>query len=148
MLKSGDAEACVQLLTEDSSGDRRFFQPFPFTKDALRSILAKERRDRYWGLYDMIGLVGLCMLRGLDQGYEIPSYGVYIASRARGKGLSRIALAHSLAWCRSQGITCVMLSVHPDNLAAKHVYETSGFVFTGQYSQRGHMVYTIHLQEQ
>ena len=38
------------------------------------------------------------MLRGFDEGYEIPSYGVWISSKYANKGLAKLTLQYSIIY--------------------------------------------------
>jgi L-amino acid N-acyltransferase YncA len=80
------------------------------------------------------------MLRGLDQGYDIPSYGVMISQKHSNKGFGKLTLYHAIAYCKLNGIKILMLKVHPDNLYAKKMYLDLGFEHTGTDERIGHLV--------
>jgi len=125
----------------DPEAYRRFFLAFDTDVPQIAAVLAAAKRDRYWGIRIGASLAGVFMLRGLDEGYPTPAFGVYIAGAAAGRGLSQLALQFAIAWCRIAGHGELMLTVHQDHAAAIHVYEKYGFVFSGQLSSRGHRIY-------
>jgi len=139
-LTQEDAISLSQLLTSDEDGYRWFFTPFAFDAKSLEERLAAARKDRYWGLWFGSRLVGFFMMRGPDQGYERPSFGVYIASDYSGLGLSTLALRYCMGWCRLNNISRMMLKVHPDNRHARQAYERAGFTIIGRCEQTGHAI--------
>ncbi len=80
------------------------------------------------------------MLRGFDDGYTRPSFGVYIAERYTQRGLATLALHHALSWCRWNQIPAVMLKVHPDNRYARQTYERAGFQIVEPCPRTGHLI--------
>jgi RimJ/RimL family protein N-acetyltransferase len=137
-LTAADAADLSVLLTRDQADYRQHFQAFDASAESLSRILGSARRDRYWGLRFESTLVGLMMLRGFDEGYEAPSFGVYIAQPWSRKGLGRLALTYAETWCRLSGCSELMLSVHADNGHARREYERAGFRATGEQTSRGH----------
>jgi RimJ/RimL family protein N-acetyltransferase len=80
------------------------------------------------------------MLRGWDEGFDRPSFGVYIAEEFSRRGLSKLALQYALSWCRLNDVSAVMTKVHPDNTSAQLVYEQAGFEFIGMCPEIGHRI--------
>lgn len=104
------------------------FDPFPLTAARAREIAMKPRRDGYYVLAYGRRLLGLSMLRGADEGYKIPSFGVFIDHTSHRKGLGRMLTTRTLDEARSQGAQAVRLSVYESNLPARKLYESLGFV--------------------
>ena len=71
------------------------------------------------------------MLRGFDEGYTTPSYGVYISSRFNNKGLAALTLNHAISTCKFLGYKKLRLKVHKENIIAFKQYKKYGFVQTG-----------------
>jgi N-acetylneuraminate synthase/N,N'-diacetyllegionaminate synthase len=107
------------------------FNPFGFEEESVRAELEKARKDRYWGMRCGGELAGFFMLRGFDEGYERPAFGVFIAEQFAGRGLARRALAEATQWCEEIGVKEMMLTVYPENTAAVRIYEAAGFVASG-----------------
>jgi len=135
-----DAEHLSRLLTDDDSAYGRFFTPFASDAKSLSATLASVKQDRFWGLWFNETLAGFFMLRGFDEGYLRPSFGVYISPNFSRRGLSKLALEYSMSWCRLNGILKLMLKVHPDNTFAKKTYEQSGFRFLEVCPRTGHNI--------
>jgi GNAT superfamily N-acetyltransferase len=80
------------------------------------------------------------MMRGLDEGFPDPMYGVFVAQRFAGKGLARLTLAHAEAQCRLNGWKRLRLKVDPDNVRAYKLYQSSGFKFEKVDPNNGNQV--------
>lgn len=132
-LRAPDAQALGELLEElREDPASAHFHPHPFTRDAARRIAERRgiRSDTYFGAFlDGTTLIGYGMLRGWDEGYDVPSFGVAVGIRHRGMGIGRRLLRHAISIARRRGAPSVMLKVHPANAKAKHLYESEGFTF-------------------
>ena len=62
-----------------SSGDVRFFHPHEFTEEAVNRICQHKGQDYYCLMIRFDEIVGYGMLRGWDEGYEIPSLGIAVS---------------------------------------------------------------------
>ncbi|MFZ4855382.1 MAG: GNAT family N-acetyltransferase [Desulfuromonadaceae bacterium] len=139
-LSPADSSALSLLLTADCNDYSRYFIPFAADTKSLEERLGSVREDRYWGIWFDSNLVGLFMMRGFDEGYQRPSFGVYIACAFSGKGLSKFALYYSMNWCRMNNIGAMMLKVHPDNIYAKQTYTKAGFTVIDTCPRTGHSI--------
>ena len=137
-LRTADAPALARLIGRQRPDYMRAFFPFAFDAEALRARLGAAERDRYWALRRQGELAGFFMLRGFDEGYDRPSFGVFVAEAHAGRGLATLALAHALTWCREAGVGEVMLKVDPAHAAAVEVYRRAGFVAAGRCADTGH----------
>jgi RimJ/RimL family protein N-acetyltransferase len=142
-LDGGQARLISRILTTARPEYVQWFHPFPFDESSVRRVLDDAMRDRYFGLFADGDLAGFFMLRGLDQGYERPAFGVFIAEAYANLRLSKLAMEYSLAWCRLSGIRAVMLKVHPENGYARHVYERAGFKPIGSCPETGHRMFEL-----
>ena len=141
-LAEGDANAVGQLLRADPPEYRQHFEPFSGNVGELASRLRDANEDRYWGVFaDGAELVALVMLRGLDAGFDAPAFGIYVAERHARSGIGTLALAFAETWCRLNGRTEIMLTVHPENTVARRMYQRRGFEATGEQSNLGHLIY-------
>lgn len=130
-LELHDAEPLARLLVDGPADYSRYFHPFTFEAATIRGLLARARKDVYFGIAtgsdSRLSLAGFYMLRGMDEGYADPMYGVFIGHRFQGQGLARLTLAHAESWCRVNGIARLLLKVHPENKRARQLYEGWGF---------------------
>ena len=129
----GDATALGDFFTAAAADADtvRFFHPHPFTLEfaAELSQRAAKCRDRYYvGCYQD-RVIAYMMLRGWDEGYTIPSFGVCNHPALRDVGLGQMLLAYAVEECRSAGAPQLRLTVFKSNERAVHVYRKFGFVF-------------------
>lgn len=105
-LTPSDAAEVSTMLRAATPEYAAHFRPFGFDDETVREQLRHARRDRFWGMRSggRRELAGFFMLRGFDQGYERPAFGILIAERFAGRGLARRALTEAAEWCRRNGI--------------------------------------------
>ena len=56
----------------------RHFNPFPLTLETAVEISQKPHQDKYYVAHLEEEIIGLAMLRGWEEGYEIPSFGILV----------------------------------------------------------------------
>jgi RimJ/RimL family protein N-acetyltransferase len=142
-----DAETLSALMTSGDVGYSGYFLPFETSADSLARRLAEARKDRYWGVWFDRNLAAFFMLRGFDEGYHRPSFGVYIGQTYADRGLSRLAINYAISWCQLNGVAALMLKVHPDNRFARRSYEKAGFKDIGICPNTGHLVMELRWAE-
>jgi ribosomal protein S18 acetylase RimI-like enzyme len=108
------------------------FHPHPFTGQEAEKITRRPGKDIYLGLFVGGRQLGYGMLRGWNEGYDIPSLGIYLALDARGRGLSRILMQKLHEHARAAGARRIRLKVYPDNTRALRLYEDFGYRFEGE----------------
>lgn len=139
-LVAADAAAILNLLRTQSADYLRFFHALPREEPALQRVLMECRNDVYHGLFEEGALVGLFMLRGWDAGYEVPSFGLFIAEEARGRGYLHLTLSMAAQLCRDARATRFMAKIHPDNLAPRAARRLH-LVATGVETETGNVIY-------
>lgn len=144
-LAPEDASLLAGLMQQQPPGYMQYFTPFAFEAPVIEAMLAGSSQDVYMGIFWDEALAGFFMLRGWDEGYAVPAYGVTIAESFRGQGLGRLSLEASKSISRLKGAERLMLKVHPNNRAAKHLYESVGFVETGYDARNGNLIYHFEL---
>jgi GNAT superfamily N-acetyltransferase len=82
-------------------------------------------------------IVGSVALRDLGgEAYELKR--MYLASACRGRGVGKRLLATALDWARAHGVRVVRLDTTERMVAARHLYESAGFVrVPGESSRQG-----------
>ncbi len=143
-LGAEDAAAVSGLLRAQPPGYVRFFYAFGFGEEEIARILAGRRRDIYSGIFWRGELAAFFMLRGWDAGYEVPSFGVLVDVRHRGRAFMRIALDVSKLICRLSGAPRLMAKIHPDNVSPRGARRL-GLVQTGFEAETGNVIYHIDL---
>lgn len=125
------------------AGDDKHFHPHPLTKEEARSRARYSGKDLYYVLVEGDIVLGYGMLRGWDEGYEVPSLGIAIHPSVRGMGLGKLFMHFLHAVARRRGGSKVKLKVYPDNTAAVTLYEGLGYTF--QAEEAGQLVGFIDL---
>ena len=146
LLTLSDAPSLSRLLLSQPREYLSYFTPFRFDETDIQSLLAQKVEDAYFGIFWQDRLAGFFMLRGWDQGYDIPAYGVVIDQAYSGQGLGQLTLEYARAYCQLRGCPQIMLKVHPQNVAAKHIYEKAGFVQNGFDPNNHHLIYHLELK--
>lgn len=105
------------------------FHPHKFTDEAARQIATYTGQDLYYAMLYNKQMLGYGMLRGWDEGYEIPSLGIVIHSSARNFGLGKLMMLFLHAAARLRGARKIRLKVYPENSAAIRLYAELGYQF-------------------
>lgn len=135
ILNNSDAQPLSNLLLNSSSEYIKLFHPFDFKALSIQKIIENSFKDKFFGIEiksDMSKskeLVGFYMLRGMDEGYTEPMYGVFVDQEWRGKGIAKLSLYHAECFCKINSYKRLLLKVHPNNYLAKKLYESIGFQF-------------------
>jgi len=146
-LDVDDASNLSSLLLAQSPAYVRFFTPFDFQHPSIVRLLAGQGKDIFMGMYWDDRLAGFFMLRGWNEGYEIPSYGVLVDERFSGYGLTRLSLKLAKSICKLRRVPGIMLKVNPDNKIAKRLFEEAAFVQTGVDAQTGNLIYHFDINK-
>lgn len=128
-LVSDDARALSEFFAAvNADADTvRLFHPHPFTSEQAARVCDSRRRDRYFAAWDGDAVVGYSMLRGWEEGYDVPSFGVCVHPRRRGAGLGGELTRHAVEQCRALGVPALRLTVYKENGRAAQLYRTLGF---------------------
>ena len=132
-LTDADPAALAELLSGATDEYTRFFHPFAFDAVVIACLVFKSVIDQWFIMEIEEGggfqTVGFYMLRGMDEGFVDPMYGVFVAQKFAGLGLARLTLAHAEAQCRLNGWKNLRLKVDPANARAHKLYLACGFKF-------------------
>ncbi|MEI6788337.1 MAG: GNAT family N-acetyltransferase [bacterium] len=120
-------ELCCFFTRNSGPATTQFFEPFPLTRETANRIALLPRRDVYYVALFGKRIVGMSMLRGWDEGYDVPSFGVMIDSDCRGNGLGRLLTTWTLQAAQELSCSKVRLSVNTANTTGIHLYESLGF---------------------
>ncbi|HEX3052827.1 MAG TPA: N-acetyltransferase [Aggregatilineaceae bacterium] len=127
-VTSEDADQLALFLEENNRSEiTRYFHPFPLTRETALSIAATAHLDRYYVAIQNDQIVGMFMLRGWDEGYSIPSFGVFVDYRCHQKGFGRQLTEFAIEEARRLGCPSIRLSVYASNHRAVHLYESLSF---------------------
>jgi ribosomal protein S18 acetylase RimI-like enzyme len=114
------------------------FHPFPLTDERAEFITTAKHLDEYYGAFAAEGrMAGMAMLRGWDEGFEVPSLGVVVALDRQGRGIGRKLCEWAIRRAREKGCRRVRLTVRADNARARELYRSLGFRETSRTAAEG-----------
>ena len=116
-----------RILADAQESD--YFQPHPLTPEHASIIANYHGNDFYsFALLNDIA-IGYGMLRGWDDGYDIPSLGLTIHPQFRGVGIGSLLIhyLHTVAMLR--GCDNIRLRVNNYNYRAIKLYKKLGYEF-------------------
>lgn len=146
LVQPDDACALGQLFERlRKQGVERFFHPHPLTEEAAAQRAAYVGKDVYCVLQIGTELTGYGMLRGWDEGFEIPSLGLAVDSRQQGRGHGRRLMEFLHGIARQRGAKRIRLRVYPDNVRAMKLYRSLGYSFETNRDADGQLVGFLNL---
>lgn len=113
----------------EESGDVKFFHPHPMTEEEAIKRYTYDGKDLYYIATNGETVLAYGMLRGWDEGYTIPSLGIFVDRSVRGTGLAKAFMHFLHAAAKAKGAEKVRLKVFPDNLPAVGLYKSLGYEF-------------------
>lgn len=105
----------------------RYFHPFPFTSEIAQFIACQPHQDKYYVAILDDQIVGLSMLRGWDEGFSTPSFGIMVGYQLHGRGIGKRLLEYTLDQAGKLHCQHVRLTVYASNTSAVHLYQSVGF---------------------
>lgn len=145
-LRKNDVEIILEEIRNEPPDYLKNFTPYNWRNESFSKAFLIKKKDQFYGIFVNDFPVGFYMLRGIDAGYDIPSYGVWISEKHSGLGLASLSLKHAHTICKLNGIKTMMLKVHPNNTIAKNIYEKFGFKFNRKDNASEDMIYHIEIQ--
>jgi [ribosomal protein S18]-alanine N-acetyltransferase len=127
-IDTRDFDALSRFFDKNNSpGVTKYFHPFPLNRDSAKRVACTVHLDRYYGVFSRDQIIGFCMLRGWDQGFPIPSFGVLVDSDFRGHGVGRKLTEFCLLEASRLGCPSVRLFVYASNEVAVRIYRALDF---------------------
>jgi ribosomal protein S18 acetylase RimI-like enzyme len=121
--------ASISRLLEDNDREEItcHFHPFPMTRETAERLCIPCSKDRYYAAFQGCSAVGLAMLRGWEEGYDIPSFGMFTDYRHHGRGIGRQLIEFTIREAERLGCTMVRLTIYESNLRGRRLYVSLGF---------------------
>jgi glycosyltransferase involved in cell wall biosynthesis/GNAT superfamily N-acetyltransferase len=127
-LGAGDQEALARFFQRnDVPAVTRHFHPFELTPDRAEEIALHAGDDWYFGAFVRGKLVALSMLRGWNEGFDVPSFGIVVDREWHGRGIGSLLTDFTLDRAPWFGSEQVRLSVYASNERAHRMYSKRGF---------------------
>ena len=128
LINTEDFKTLVHFFEQNNKHEiTRQFTAFPLTSDTAYKIACTDHMDRYYFACWHEHTIALLMLRGWDQGFEIPSFGILVDHHYRGFGLGRQITEFGISEARNLGCQSIRLSVYASNVHAVRLYLFLGF---------------------
>lgn len=125
-------------------GDEDYFHPHPMTPAQANTLAKHSGKDLYLIATKDRRILAYGMLRGWDEGYEVPSLGIAVSPAARGIGLGKAFMGYLHAVARQRGASKVRLKVYISNQVAVALYTLLGYHFTRE--EGGQLIGTLELK--
>ena len=126
-----------------AADEEPLFHPHPLTSAAATTVCRNPGSDLYYLLVEGRAVLAYGMLRGWDEGFDVPSLGIAVHPDQRGSGLGLLMMRFLHAAGARRGARAVRLRVRSDNEPAIGLYRTLGYVFDGE--ERGQLVARLEL---
>jgi [ribosomal protein S18]-alanine N-acetyltransferase len=117
-----------ESVNED--GSDKFFHPHAMTREAANERAEYVGEDLYFVMICNPKIIGYGMLRGWDEGHEIPTVGMIIHPDFRGKGLGGLFMNFLHVSAALRGAKEVLLHVDQRNEIATRLYRSLGYKIT------------------
>ncbi len=104
------------------------FRPFPLIEQSAGDLLKPDRKDLFFILEENDAFLAFSMLRGKDEGFDIPSFGIFVDWEHQCCGYGNHLSEWTFYWADQAGIPRIRLSVYEDNYKAISLYKKYGFI--------------------
>ena len=124
-----DTSILSRLLFNEDKKYVEYFSPFNNKEHFMETILSSVN-DSFYSIKLEKNIIGYISLRGLDEGYDNPRFGIFILKKYSQKGYGYTASKLVLDLCRGEDkFKYVDLKVNPKNKNAIALYTSLGFHF-------------------
>ena len=116
-------------LQEDNKGEFKYFTPHPVDRVTLLSIIKTAKLDLYYVVVYEGNVIGYGILRGMDEGYKVPSLGIGIDKKFYGTGVGSLLMNFLETTARIRGYKKMRLRVYNENKRAFPFYLKLGYKY-------------------
>ena len=131
------------------SGLDTWFHPHPF--DMKQASLICNYKGENWSAGAFVKepggsekIVGYVILRGWEEGYNIPSFGVCVLPQWQNRQIGRDLTLTAIDIAKHHNSPSIRLKVYPDNHKAISLYQNLGFIFDNS-TEEGQKVGRLYL---
>lgn len=137
-------EAVVKLKPKDEQAS--YLRPDIAMHSLARSYVQRNKPDRLipFAIQENGQLVGSFLIRSYGRGCNLTSF--FIDENFQGKGLGRKALSKFIAYVQSNYPDAreIEIAIAPGNTVAEGLYQSFGFKYTGEKTNRGNLFMELH----
>lgn len=119
----------AMLRAIEAAGEAEWFRPHPFTAAYLESLCAERVADLHYVLLFDDTALAYGLLRGWDEGFDVPSLGIAVHPEHRGTGLGAVMMHFLHGAARLRGSPRIRLRVNRYNEVAASLYRGMGYRF-------------------
>lgn len=131
-------ESALAKLFHDlrMAGDDKYFHPHPLTNDEAKKRAQYSGKDLYYVMMEGKRVIGYAMLRGWDEGYEVPSLGIVLHPSERGMGLGELLMRFLHLTAKRRNCSKIRIKVYPENTTAVALYKKLGYSFCSEETEQ------------
>jgi sugar phosphate isomerase/epimerase/ribosomal protein S18 acetylase RimI-like enzyme len=145
-LREADIEKLgIFFARNDRTEVTNFFKPFPLNVNTARDLLKQIRKNLYFVMEDNGRFLAFSMLRGQDDGYDLPSFGIFVDWEHQKCGVGKRLSEWTFRLADQMGTPKIRLSVYEENIQARTLYERLAFIETDRRRDNdGHLSVIMH----
>jgi len=125
-MSKEDLEILTKEIKKSSKKYKKYFDPDGRGK-SFSDRVTEAKKDRFYALTYKQNLAGYFSLRGLDEGYGTPRFGVFVLEKYSNKGIANYAVRNAMVLCGKDSPYMMDLKVNPENSLAYKLYKDLGF---------------------
>jgi len=130
-LREADIEKLGILFARNNRPEViNFFRPFLLNDYMARELLSPTRKDQFFVMEENGEFLAFSMLRGQDEGYDVPSFGIFVDWEHQRCGLGKQLSEWTFRWADQTGASKIRLTVYDENIQARTLYDRLGFIET------------------
>lgn len=116
------------------------FRAFDLSDQQAQWIADYTGKDNYDFAFSDGKIAGMGMLRGWDEGYEIPSLGLFVSPNFQGFGVGKAIMNHLTSLAMSRSCDRIRLTVDTVNERAVNLYKAQNYEIDAAQSDRDRLV--------
>lgn len=124
-----DYKSSIEHFFQRNISDKKFFHPHELSYSGLLKEISDNPKNYYVFFMDIDNILGYGMLRGWQEGYEIPNLGIMVDITRRRTEISKELMWHLESGAQIKGARKIRLTVYKENLAAIYLYDKLGYKF-------------------
>ena len=113
-----------------SKDDELFFHPHPLNIIGFQKEISNKEKNLYFFGENKGKFIGYGILRGWDEGYDVPSLGILISKKYKGKGYGLDMMEYLEIQSRKKRAKRIRLTVLKKNLKAISLYKQLGYTLS------------------